>query len=212
MDFFYNEKTRVLEAYAGAPLLIENRFTGYRIVFVLENFTCFSLEGKIRFEYKGYAYFMEMIPQLEGNLWEWRKNRYQAYCGSMRHFLTALSQEDLEGAGYTISPGVFSPASNAIITTAASIDVREILRPIENRSRFLLKFPDFLRVDYRNGDCAKTAWLYLNKNYAIFDNAGRCIAPFNPVTVHGDWANQSFSFLFRPHYFFDLFCLTFHHP
>lgn len=195
LGFFYNEKTRTLEVYAHEPLLIENRLTGYRIVFVLENFTCFELEGKNRFSYKGHAFFMEMIPQLEGNLWNWQKNRYLTYRGSLPHFLTALSKNELAEEGFAISLDVFSPEINAMKELEFDIKVSKILREYDNANQFLLKFPDFLRIDFFKGESKATSWLYLNKQYAIFGNSGRFIQPFNPITLHGQWANQSFSLL-----------------
>ncbi|MFQ5628155.1 MAG: carboxypeptidase-like regulatory domain-containing protein [bacterium] len=194
MDFFNNEKTNVLEAYANAPLIIENHATGYRIVFVLENFTCFRLVGKIRYTYKGHAFFMEMIPQLEGNLWDWRKNRHQAYLGSLRHFLAALAKDGLAEVGFEINLAAFSADENAILSIGADINRYNILRVFENDGKYLLKFPDFLQVDYITDNSRQTSWLFLNRNYAIFDHTGRFIKPFDPITVHGQWADRSFSF------------------
>ncbi len=99
IKFLYNENTHQLNAWAEAPLIIENNALGYIIRLTLADFV-YNTETK-NVDYRSYSFFTEM----EGNEKEkdkWKKNRMKAYDYSMMHFMRTLYSGELAKEGYEI--------------------------------------------------------------------------------------------------------------
>lgn len=86
------------EAEALAPLEIENRALGYRIIYYLDEFT----HSGTRTRWDGEPLFMEMTPADSAQAAYWEANRRKAFMGSLRHFLISLVQGRAEDEGFTI--------------------------------------------------------------------------------------------------------------
>lgn len=74
------------EASAQEPLVIENRALGYRLTYFLKEF---EERGNV-VRWDGEPLFEALTPEDSLQRAQWRKNRLQAYRGSLRHFLRAL--------------------------------------------------------------------------------------------------------------------------
>lgn len=77
----------VLTASADVPLIIENKALGYKISYFLNSFNY----SETNTNYTGMPVFEEMQPEDSDQQEEWEENRLRTYCGSFRHFLTAIS-------------------------------------------------------------------------------------------------------------------------
>ena len=78
----------VLFAESEKPIQVENRSLGYNVTFFLKHF-----EYKVgMIKYAGIPYFEEMYSENPEDSLAWRENRLEAYMGSLRHFLRALSE------------------------------------------------------------------------------------------------------------------------
>jgi hypothetical protein len=89
IKFHYNKETDVLTAGTDDFLIIENKALGYRIKYLLTNFSydkgnvggITSFAGKL---------FYEDMPGNEREQKEWREARADVYLGSITHFFRAL--------------------------------------------------------------------------------------------------------------------------
>jgi hypothetical protein len=86
------------EAEALAPLQIENRALGYRIIYYLDEF----IHSGTRTRWDGEPLFMEMTPADSAQAAYWEANRRKAFLGSMRHFLISLVEGRTEEEGFII--------------------------------------------------------------------------------------------------------------
>ena len=80
------------KARAEKPLIIENRALGYRLTYVLKEFE----ESGPVVRWDGEPLFEPLTPEDSAQAAQWRKNRREAYRGSIRHFLRALLDDRLE--------------------------------------------------------------------------------------------------------------------
>lgn len=87
-----------IHAYATEPVKIVNKALGYELEYVLESFEL-DLETRLM-TFHGYPYFRELEPRNIKQQDEWRQNRWEAYRGSLRHFLKALHADELEQWGF----------------------------------------------------------------------------------------------------------------
>ncbi len=85
----FEEKDGALSASAPEPLVIYNYALGYRIDYFLEYF---SYQPPHTF-YKGLPVFSELDPIDEEEERSWEEARLKTYCGSLRHFLRAASED-----------------------------------------------------------------------------------------------------------------------
>ncbi len=84
---FEESEDGVLFANCDVPIIIENRSLGYTITYILKHF-------EHQFEttkYSGLPYFEEMESEYEEDNENWKWSRLEAYMGSLRHFLRAIS-------------------------------------------------------------------------------------------------------------------------
>ena len=84
----FDRKQGLLMATASQPLQIENKRLGYEITYYLKEFKLDDTSVR----YAGDSYFKEMEPISNRESIKWIKNRNEAYNGSVRHFLSTLSE------------------------------------------------------------------------------------------------------------------------
>ena len=94
LEFEINEEEESFKALASAPLQIENRSLGYRIDYTLERFDLSF--NKMTSQYAGYPFFEELEPKNDKQRLRWKRNRWRAYRGSLRHFLTAAYHDEIK--------------------------------------------------------------------------------------------------------------------
>ena len=84
----FDKSGTTFKAKASQPLIIDNPELGYKITYILYDFTKDN-EG---IQYTGDIFFEETKATSKKLLKYWKKNRRKAYKGSLRHFLFTLAQ------------------------------------------------------------------------------------------------------------------------
>ena len=97
--FRYSKTKNELVAVATEPLVIQNKALGYTITIELESF---RYEFNTRYLiYIGYPYFEEMKGSAS-KMRKWKKERNEAYYGSIMHFMRSLYRNRLIEEGFEI--------------------------------------------------------------------------------------------------------------
>jgi len=99
LNFNYHKARLELEAYTEDFLVVDNLALGYRIKFLVNEFTSSKLTGIIA--YSGQRLFSE-LPGTKKQKEEWRKNRDIAYYGSSMHFYRSLYADRLDQEGFQV--------------------------------------------------------------------------------------------------------------
>lgn len=186
------------EAFARAPLLIENRALGYRIRYHLDEFRAHG--RTVRWD--GEPFFEPLRPVDSTEATTWASNRQQAYGGSMRHFLRALRSDRLQEAGFT----VYHHPNEAFRSTSTRFRVRarRLIEPTARDSLSALNFFGRLEIIYRHEheDARYLRWagtsprrapgpqvshLELNEHPVTVDASGEIVEPYG-ATVYGYFA------------------------
>jgi hypothetical protein len=93
LKFRYNQATRRLKVTANDKLIIENRKLGYIIQYQLEEFVCDQQIGMT--SYFGYTSFIPMQSARRRKEDNWKRERLEAYNGSLMHFMRSLYKNTL---------------------------------------------------------------------------------------------------------------------
>jgi hypothetical protein len=101
LDMAYRHDTLI--ANSRAPLRIENKALGYRIIIVLDKFV-WNVEHDYG-SYKIYPFFEELTPADRDEASTWTENREAAWKGSLRHFLQTLYHGNSESELFFIYTG-----------------------------------------------------------------------------------------------------------
>lgn len=94
VDFTENEDA--FTATAAQPLQIVNNKLGYKITYFMSNFEKTSSLTA----YKGLASFEKLVAEDAKQERRWKRNRVEAYEGSVKHFIKALVENRLEEEGF----------------------------------------------------------------------------------------------------------------
>ena len=195
LDFDANWHGR-FTARASEPILIENQALGYRVAYVLKEF---SREGNT-IRYDGDPFFEELTPVSLQQQFFWEENRRQAFLGSFKHFLLALLDGTTKEEGFRIKrvPSIEDiPNSNRRF----HIDPQDLLVPGEKAGEQLLAFNGVIEIVYLNEgegeDYLKWrsgsppprrqhqySWIHLTNGPTLIDHVGEIIDPYG-VTVYG---------------------------
>jgi len=154
IHFYFSKKKNRLKILAKEELVFVNNALGYRIKYQMDSFTHEYASGITT--YTGYPFFEELQGSDEQKA-SWKKNREEAYYGSLLHFMRCYHDSSLKKAGYKIelvnSSSNLSKAINDPYDTAyyARVDGNDVE----------LNFKEQLRVVYMN---KKPESLYLQVN------------------------------------------------
>jgi hypothetical protein len=187
------------EAFARAPLVIENRALGYRIRYHLDEFRASG--GTVRWD--GEPFFEPLTPTDTAEAAAWTTNRRRAYAGSMRHFLRALRADRVREEGFIVyrhPNDAFRPTSDRRFLASA----QRLLDPLPNDSLSALNFFGRLEIIYRHeqederflrwqgtyhreGPGPQTSYIELNEHPVTVDASGEIVEPYG-ATVYGHFA------------------------
>ncbi len=107
ISYFYDGD--IIKATAKKPLIIENRYLGYRVTYYLDYFK--YVEDKnpdadntvgAYFGYSGSALFEDLSAVIPLNALFFKMNRAGVFKGSLRHFLASLYQNELPANRYNV--------------------------------------------------------------------------------------------------------------
>lgn len=88
-----------LRARAAEPLIINHPVLGYRIRYVLQDFTAAGEDVN----YKGEPLYKPMAPESEAQQEQWKEARRQAYTGSFMHFVHAATSDRCRAADFEVT-------------------------------------------------------------------------------------------------------------
>jgi hypothetical protein len=193
----FNMKAQILSANTNDFLVIENAVLGYRIKYLLRNFQYNSyLETT---QYQGQCIFEEMTGS-KSQQDKWRKNRREAYYGSLMHYLRSVYQGTAESEGFL---------TFKVLNTRLPIDIdidpiksARIIKQIDN-SFMEIKYKRRLYTIY-NKDLAAHNFSFkkderiikeLDENGSIFKTDGKIDSKGNYIDytellVQGFWGRK----------------------
>lgn len=171
LNFDYDTKERVFQAYAGEPLIIENKALGYRVKYLLEDFVIY-----FRYNYSsfyGFPSFEDMSKKGKTKK-RWVKNRDLAYYGSVEHFFRELYQGTTHEAGFRINKAKDVEGLGRVFDSN-EFDMTSIISKSEDGVRKEFTFEDFLYVTYINEAPSPrySSGLRLNKGPEISKGGGQ---------------------------------------
>jgi hypothetical protein len=185
------------EARANEPLRIENKSLGYEVELRLITFTV----GPRWLTYGWRAFFREIPSGDDDQRAEWQKARMKAYRGSLRHFLASLVNGSTEKEGFSMYVVTNPRLSNSRMRMPVGED--EILSPGSVPNERLLRFPDYLEVEFDSGPSivwrsprgisagsnSQASWLQLARDFVTINSMGEYVEPYS-LNVSGEWALQ----------------------
>jgi len=122
--FYFDPNSKVLYAHAREPLVIENKWLGYQIIYDLQSFNVNLKEGRLA--YYGVPRFSSLSTDKKRQEKRWLKRREQCYDGSILHFYRSLHEEKLKEKGFDVYvmhriPNPERPSESFINNTLSSI-------------------------------------------------------------------------------------------
>lgn len=186
---FEKDDSGSMIATSDVPIEIENRSLGYNITYLLKHFE-YNF-GTTKFS--GYPFFEEMQSDLTEDSLVWKENRLEAYMGSLRHFLHALSDYYMLASGKSepddevefFNRHGFHVFFNKLYQTATgerysikefytTLDVEESERPNElvlvcGNQIQVEYFKEFQELNYE----PQISYLKLHSDSVYFDKRGR---------------------------------------
>jgi hypothetical protein len=99
LNLTYNPTKQILHADADEFLVVENRALGYRVKFLLKDFSSDKISNIV--SYEGQRLFEE-LPGNESQKKRWHEKREEAYYGSAMHFYRSLYTDKLKQEGFII--------------------------------------------------------------------------------------------------------------
>ena len=93
----FRQRWGTLHAEAAAPLVVENRALGYRLVYDLTRFRA----SPTYVDYDGDERFEALVPADSAEAERWRAARARAWRGSLMHLLQSLLAGTAEAEGYS---------------------------------------------------------------------------------------------------------------
>jgi hypothetical protein len=99
VNLIYHKPQQELEAYTDEFLVVDNMALGYRVKFLVKEFTNSKLTGITG--YSGQRLF-QALPGSKKQLEEWKKKREEAYYGSPMHFYRSLYTGKLDSDGFVV--------------------------------------------------------------------------------------------------------------
>jgi hypothetical protein len=179
-----------MSAKALAPLEIENRALGYRITYFLDEFN----QSGTRTRWDGEPLFTEMAPDDSTQAAYWKRNRREAFNGSLRHFLLALLADRVQEEGfmlYNIRRGVHGFSSQNRRRIKGKRLIKESEESYLHRFNFFGQlqiiytkeeadeaFLRWMRNTQQRAGGSQTSYLKLNEHPITVDSDGEIIQPY----------------------------------
>ncbi|WP_426668871.1 carboxypeptidase-like regulatory domain-containing protein [Mucilaginibacter sp. McL0603] len=206
IDLDYDVKTNTLTASSYDFIEIENNVLGYRIKYLLSNFTLEKIDANTKkVHYEGSALF----ESLKGTITQerdWQKMRQAVYNNSSMHFLRALISNRLGEEGFRVLQyaNYGKPKQHPALLDIP-LQQKDIMEPTEHKGIYSLGCAgDALHITYnkdhhfpKNGQTAHlddsyntaTTIISFNSTHALFDDNGGIINP-NSLLFSGYWGRK----------------------
>jgi len=176
LEFYVVDSLDTYEVIANDLLFVENNAMGYRIGYLLEQFT-FSNGIKTTI---GKAQFKELEAKSKKQNKKWDEAREKAYYGSVNHFLNALIQNRTLEEGFMVNTVQFDSVTSEYSTPLNPAPVSEIwvLTKTDKEFEYKLSVKSDIEVTYKDGfEDEEYKKLYRSKsktgNYKYTDQKSR---------------------------------------
>ena len=195
IDFPDIENSNKFIATASAPLEIDNKALGYKIVFYLSYFAADS-KGYI---IQGNARFKEMETRDENERLRWEANRKLSYLHSSHHLFKSMIEHRIKGEGfrlYTDRPGSENVTFRApyfyqeLEKTVMPYDTTAMVTPDKLEGIFRIAIKGRLEVHYHKERAAirtyrdvafPVTWIKANRNFILVNKEGYELNPADVV-------------------------------
>ncbi len=159
IDFYFNQKENVLEAFSSEPIQIRNQALGYDIEFYLDEFKIFYSTG-----YSSTIGF-PLFKSFPKNELKDRtlKNRVKAYRGSKQHFFSSLYNNQLIENGFLLRPAKADTLDRILISQDTITSVRTFENPDDRPMQW--RFDDYYVIDFKE----QKDPVYLEYEYKFID-------------------------------------------
>ena len=133
---------------ATEPLFVENHAMGYRIEYLLKEFS--FVNGVI--SRIGQAKFKELEPGSRRQHRQWKRAREKAYNGSATHFLKALINNELTENGFKVNIVQYDSVNGEYTSPLNSPELSEILtlEPSSDGFQYTLISNEDIEITYMN--------------------------------------------------------------
>jgi len=98
--FYFDDNSKVLYAHAREPIVIENKWLGYKITYDLQSFSVNLKKGQLA--YYGVPRFSSLTSKKKRVEKRWIKQRDKSYWGSSLHFFRSVYQTKINDNGFDI--------------------------------------------------------------------------------------------------------------
>ena len=188
---YTDQDQRILQAFSGEPLIIENRYLGYRLSVILHEYE-WDVNKNVG-KYVISAQFDTLSSKKKREKKKWSRNRKEVYFGSDRHFFSLLYKEKGWGK-FRIYDGKFVRLENAKIAEMTAGD--RLIHNLDLRVNKGFHLEGQARLEYES----RVSYLVPNKAYIFVDEYGNIFDPTS-LTIAGEWATHRVSEMLPRDYF-----------
>jgi hypothetical protein len=190
----FNNNQGDFTAVADGFLIVENKALGYRIKYMLTDFSDNSKTGIVYFA--GRAFF-EAMKGSRHKQKQWIKNRLTTYQGSDMHFLRSVIANKVKEEGFLVrrlirkpNPAYKGGLDNKYLQTLVTTPLQtgEYTGLTDQKGEYILAFKDCLAVSYNNNPLSGSV-LTISAPYLYFDNNGIVLNP-KDATFEGNWSES----------------------
>lgn len=128
LELKYNRDQRVLTGLSDDFLEIANNALGYKLKYLITNFVIDKNENKL--EYEGSVLFEEMTGS-DFEIKQWKKNRRDAYFGSITHFLREVLANRVDSNYSVESKRIVGSISTGRSFSSSKREISDALRPAD---------------------------------------------------------------------------------
>ncbi|WP_184549431.1 carboxypeptidase regulatory-like domain-containing protein [Mucilaginibacter sp. FT3.2] len=206
LDLNYDETTKMLTASSVDFLEIENSALGYKLKYLLSNFSMDDKDRNARkIHFEGHVLFEKMhgTPAQEQ---KWQIKRQNVYEGSIMHFLRSTLNNTLAEEGFRVLQIEKNPdAKKSRTLMHFPLNETEILQPTNQEGIYALgcdndelhitynkkhRFSKNAQISYlKNPNNTDVTVISFNMPYVLFDNNGGIINP-NSLSFAGAWGQS----------------------
>ena len=213
LDLDFDKKTQLFTAKSFDFFEIENKALGYKIKYMLIDFTFNRKDGSFYFE--GNSSFEEMKGS-KSQMKRWKANRLSAYQGSSMHFLRSVIGNTFANEGFKVMRLIRKPNPEytgigpKYIQTLVNkpLAATDFVKLTNIKGTYALNFSDCLYILYNKRrafqgnqapntttqtpeflDDPLATTLIFNEEYALFDANGIFANP-QSISTDGNWGHR----------------------
>ena len=206
INFHFDKSTSTLTASSSDYIVVENKALGYKIKYLLQDFSKEYNSGMLYF---AGTVFFEKLPGKQSDEKTWEKNRLKVYTGSSMHFLRSVIANRVSQEGFGVLRLVRetdSASKNKVnkqyfekLVSTPPLTILDFLRLTDTKGLYALTFDNCLYIKHGNkiitnsddilGASGAPTTLIFDKPYAFFDNNGIFSDP-SAIIYEGDWGRS----------------------